>query len=187
MTKSKIQINQKIKKSVEILRNGGVIIFPTETVYGIGCAYDNQEAIDRIYKIKNRPKDKPLQILIADKKQLEDLTTDIPKEAQEMIDKEWPGPITLILKVKNKNENKTIGIRMPDHPIALQIIKELGKPMAATSANLSGEPAPITIEQVRIKADLIIDGGKTEQGIASSVIDFTINPPKIIRKGIVST
>ncbi len=179
-----------INKAIKILKQGGVIIFPTETVYGIGCAYDNQEAIDRIYEIKKRPKDKPLQVLIADKKQLDDLAEGIPAEAQELIDKNWPGPLTIIVATGRDlslQYNGTLGIRMPDHPIALQIIRELGKPMAATSANISGEPAPTSVNEINIEADLTIDGGKTDQGIASSVIDFTVDPPKTIRKGIVST
>ncbi|NQU17719.1 MAG: threonylcarbamoyl-AMP synthase [Candidatus Saganbacteria bacterium] len=171
-------MQKQINKAVEILTKGGVIIFPTETVYGIGCAYDDQKAIDRIYEIKKRPKDKPLQILVADKKQLDELVAEIPKEARELIDKNWPGPVTIIVAA---SRGGTIGIRMPDHPIVLQIIKELGKPLAATSANISGEPAPTSVDEIKIQADLIIDGGSCKFKKASQIIDFTKKPPQKIR------
>ncbi|MFC1495905.1 L-threonylcarbamoyladenylate synthase [Candidatus Margulisiibacteriota bacterium] len=175
-------IESQLKESVRILKTGGVIIFPTDTVYGIGCAYDNKAGIERIYEIKKRPKYKPLQILISDIKQLDALAAEIPAAAQELMEKYWPGALTLILKTKGQRLN-TIGIRMPNHPIPLQIIKELGKPLAATSANLSGEPDPSSPAEITIKADYLIDAGKIENPQASSVIDVTCNPPKILRKG----
>lgn len=173
-----LELSEKIKKAVKILKQGGVVIFPTETVYGIGCAWDDQKAIDRICEIKKRPKGKPLQILIADKKQLDDLGAIITKEAEKAIDKTWPGPLTIIVQTRH---GKSLGIRMPNHPIPLQIIKELGKPLAATSANLSGEPAPASFDQITIKADFAIDSGTCKIKTASAIIDFTKNPPQKIR------
>ncbi|OGC04098.1 threonylcarbamoyl-AMP synthase [candidate division WOR-1 bacterium RIFOXYA12_FULL_43_27] len=164
----------KIKEAIKILKNGGVIIFPTETVYGIGCAYDNQKAIDRIYEIKKRPKDKPLQILISNMEQLELLGAKTPEEARGF----WPGPITIIVPT---GRDLSLGLRMPDHPIALEIIRGLGKPLAATSANLSGEEAPISFDQIKIKADFAIDGGPCKIKKASEIIDFTKDPPVKLR------
>ena len=179
-------MDNNIKEAVNILRFGGVIIFPTETVYGIGCAYDNKAGIERIYKIKNRPKDKPLQILIYDKAQLDALVSEVPEKAKELIDKYRPGPLTLILKAKGwrmEAGGETVGIRMPDHPISLEIIKELGKPLAATSANLPGDADPASADEVKIKADLLIDGGKIKDSAASTVVDLTSPAPNILREG----
>lgn len=110
--------------------------------------------------------------------QLDDLGAEIPKEARALIDKNWPGPLTIIVQTCH---GISLGFRMPDHPIALEIIRGLGKPLAATSANLSGEPAPVSFDQIKIKADFIIDEGTCKIKKASEIIDFTKNPPVKIR------
>jgi len=171
--------------AAKIVRKGGVIVFPTETVYGIGASALNKKAVKKIFKIKNRPARKPLGLFVAQKSQLKLLVKEVPKVARKLIQKYWPGPLTLIFKDK---QGKTIGIRMPDHPVILKILKMIKVPMVQTSANKSGQPAPQTVKEVirqlgRQKINLILDGGPTKLGVASTVIDVTQKPPKILRKG----
>ena len=162
-----------------MLNSGGVIIFPTETVYGIGALLTKEEAVKRIYEIKKRSPDKPLQVLIADPKQAEALAQEISKKAQELMGKYWPGPLTLIFKAASGN---SVGIRMPKHDWLLKLIKKTG-PLAASSANLSGEPDPVSAGEVKIEADLLVDGGKCQLGEASTVVDVSVDPPLILREG----
>lgn len=162
-----------------MLKTGGVIIFPTETVYGIGALASDEKAIKRIYKIKKRSSDKPLQVLIADPRQVETLALDISAKARELMKKYWPGPLTLVFKAASGN---SVGIRMPKHDWLLKLIKETG-PLAASSANLSGEPEPVSAQEVKIEADLLIDGGKCKLGEASTVVDVSTDPPLILREG----
>ncbi|MBI5698856.1 threonylcarbamoyl-AMP synthase [Candidatus Saganbacteria bacterium] len=168
-----------LKKAHDVLKSGGVIIFPTETVYGIGTLVSNEPGIKRIYEVKKRPLDKPLQILIADLKQAESLALDISPKAREVMKKHWPGPLTLVFKARSGG---SVGIRMPKHDWLLKLIKETG-PLAASSANLSGLSEPISAEEVKIDADLLIDGGKCKLGEASTVIDVSVDPPLILREG----
>jgi L-threonylcarbamoyladenylate synthase len=173
------QSEECLKKAIQTLRSGGVIIFPTETVYGIGALATNEKAIQRIYEIKKRSSDKPLQVLIADSKQVETLASGISNKARELMKKYWPGPLTLVFKAVSGG---SVGIRMPKHDWLLKLIKETG-PLAASSANLSGEPDPTSAQEVKIEADLLIDGGKCKLGEASSVVDVSTDPPLILREG----
>jgi L-threonylcarbamoyladenylate synthase len=168
-----------LEQAIEILKSGGILIFPTETVYGIGTLASNEKGIKRIYEIKKRSSDKPLQILIADPKQVEMLASGISVKARELMKKYWPGPLTLVFKAASGN---SVGIRMPKHDWLLKLIKETG-PLAASSANLSGETEPISAQEVKIEADLLIDGGKCKLGEASSVVDVSTDPPLILREG----
>lgn len=174
---------ESIRKAIKTINSGGVVIFPTETVYGIGCSIDSKEGVKRIYKIKGRDKKKPLQVLISDLKQLTNLVSRIETPTQQLIDKHWPGPLTIIFK--NKADNGTIGIRMPDHKIALKLIEACG-PLYATSANKSGEKPPISADEVKIEADLLLDSGKCKIKEASAIIDVTVNPPVMLRAGKIS-
>lgn len=169
-----------IKKAIEIINSGGVIIFPTETVYGIGCSIKSKDGIKRIYKIKGRDKKKPLQVLISDIKQLDGLVSRISTQAHTLIDKYWPGPLTIIFK--NKSGNGTIGVRMPDHKVALKLIGACG-PLYATSANTSGDSPPVCAKDVTVEADLLLDGGDCTIKESSTVIDASTDHLKVIRKG----
>jgi L-threonylcarbamoyladenylate synthase len=169
----------KIEKAVEILKSGGVIAFPTETVFGIGAMISNKKAVKRIYELKKRPLSKPLQVLVADLKQARSLGY-LNKEALELAKSTWPGPLTLVVKKKRTvpswvvGGGKTVGLRIPDHKTALSLLKLCG-PLAATSANLSEEkPALSTRETKKILPgiDYIIPG-KVKTGKASRVIDTT--------------
>ncbi|MFA5287565.1 MAG: L-threonylcarbamoyladenylate synthase [Candidatus Omnitrophota bacterium] len=187
-----VRINPKqikddyIREAARILKSGGLVIIPTETVYGIAANMLNQKAVDRLYEIKKRPKDKPLSIHIAKKEKVEDFAGNIPISAYKLMDKFWPGPLTLILKAI---EGGSVGLRMPDNEIALRIIAEAHDPIVCPSANLSGNPAPIDFEEA-IKdldglVDFAIDAGPAKLGLESSIVDLRIDQPVIIRTGAI--
>ena len=185
-----------IKKSAEIIKKGGLVAFPTETVYGLGANALDKNAVKKIFQAKKRPPDNPIIVHIADFKDLTKLAKKIPKEAKILAKKFWPGPLTLILFKKKivpdevTAKANTVAIRMPDNKIALALIKASGVPIAAPSANLAGRPSPTTaqavFEDLGDKIDLILDGGKTKFGIESTVIDLTVKPPLILRPGAIS-
>lgn len=183
----------KIRIAAKYIREGGLVAFPTETVYGLGADAYNPEAALKVYKAKNRPVDNPLIIHIADLTQLFDVATDIPDIALDVAQKVWPGPLTFVLKKTDRVPKETTGgldtvaVRMPAHPIALQLIRESGVPIAAPSANLATRPSPTKAEHVIQdlygKIDVIIDGGETFFGVESTIINLTVNPPELLRPG----
>ncbi len=182
-----------IKQAASIIKKGGVVAFPTETVYGLGADALNPKALKKIFKIKRRPMDNPLIIHIAQKRDLKKLTNNIPVKAKILIKKLWPGPLTLVFKKSSivpkevTAGGKTVAIRMPKNLIALALIRAAQTPIAAPSANLAGKISPTTaghvLEDFDKKIGLIIDGGKTSIGVESTVLDLTENPPVILRPG----
>ena len=182
-----------IKEAAKIINAGGIVAFPTETVYGIGADALNEKAVSKIFKAKGRPQDNPLIVHIAEKNQLKMLVKEVPDEAEQIAQKYWPGPLTIIFNKKEIIPNKitaglkTVGIRFPKNNIALLLIKESGKPIAAPSANLSGKPsttdASHVIEDLMGKVDMIIDGGSSKIGVESTVVDVISKPPMILRPG----
>ncbi len=185
-----------LKKAGEILRKGGLVAFPTETVYGLGANALDETASQKIYKAKGRPSDNPLIVHIADLKALLDLAVDIPEEAYQLAKRFWPGPMTMILKKSalvpkgTTGGLDTVAIRMPYHPVALKLIETSGVYVAAPSANTSGKPSPTTAEHVAQdmdgKIDMIVDGGKVGIGIESSIIDLTGKVPMVLRPGYIT-
>jgi len=184
---------EKIQEAAKIIQKGGLVAFPTETVYGLGADALNAKAVKKIFLAKKRPTDNPLIVHIADKKDIHILAKDIPKTAEQLIDQFWPGPLTLILK-KSKIVPKitvaglnTVAIRMPRHKVALSLIKESKTPIAAPSANLAGRPSPTTaqhvLEDLNGRIEMILDAGPTLIGVESTVVDLSITPPKILRPG----
>jgi tRNA threonylcarbamoyl adenosine modification protein (Sua5/YciO/YrdC/YwlC family) len=177
---------EHIREAAHILKSGGLVIIPTETVYGIAANMLNQKAVDRLYEIKKRPKDKPFSVHIAKKDKVEDFARSIPISAYKLMDKFWPGPLTLILKAI---KGGGVGLRMPDNEIALRVISEAHDPIICPSSNLSGEPAPVDFEGA-IKdldglVDFAIDAGETKLGLESSVVDLTGDQPVFLRIGAV--
>jgi len=175
-----------IREAAHILKSGGLVIIPTETVYGIAANMLNQKSVDRLYEIKGRPKDKPFSIHIAKKEKVDDFSGSIPIGAYKLMDKFWPGPLTLILKAI---KGGTVGLRMPDNEIVLRIIAEANDPVICPSANLSGNPAPVGFEEA-IKdldglVDFAIDAGQTKLGLESSIVDLTADQPVIVRIGAI--
>jgi L-threonylcarbamoyladenylate synthase len=183
-----------IEKGVKILQKGGVIAFPTDTVYGLGADAFNSTAVERIYKIKNRPTYQQFPLLIADVKQLTALADPIPEIAWFLARRFWPGGLTLVLPKTDSLPvylalGPTIAVRVPDHPVCLAIIQNLGNPIIGTSANISGQPPALTAEEVGQqlggKIDFIINGGKCPGGKESTVVDVTRESSIILRQGII--
>ena len=182
-----------IKKALE---NHELIVFPTETVYGLGSSIYDEVAVQKIFTTKGRPQDNPLIIHIAELHQLDDLVTDVNAYAKKLIGAFWPGPLTLVLPKSSKVPNiitanlQTVAIRMPKDALAREVIKAAGVPLCAPSANLSGKPSGTTFEAVYRdffgKAAIFVDGGIPEYGIESTVIDVTTKIPTILRPGAVS-
>jgi len=185
-----------IKDCAEHLKNGEVIGFPTETVYGLGCDARNGEAVKKVFDAKGRPADNPLICHIGDKSQIKDIVSEITPLAQKLIDAFMPGPITLVMKKSDSIADETtagldtVGVRMPSHPVANKFLKEAGIPVAAPSANLSGRPSPTSSRSVLEDMDgyiyAIIDGGDSEYGLESTVVDCTGTTPVILRPGAVT-
>jgi len=185
---------QKIDRGVKILQMGGVIAFPTDTVYGLGADAFNSTAVERIYEIKNRPKHQQLPLLIADMEQLATLADPIPEIARFLARRFWPGGLTLVLPKTDTlpaylASGPTIAVRVPDHPVCLALIQHLGNPIIGTSANISGQPTALTAEEVGQqlgeKIDFIINGGKCPGSKESTVVDAIREPPRILRQGII--
>jgi len=177
---------EKIKEAARFLREGGIVAFPTETVYGLGANLLDKGAVERIYEVKGRPGNKPLTVHIASVDTIKEMECCVSSFASLLIERFWPGPLTLILQ--SKRGGKT-GFRMPKNKIALQFIREAGVPVVAPSANRSGSVAPHSPESVLKEfnglIELIIDGGKTEIGIESTVVDLAALPYRILREGAI--
>ncbi len=190
-----VPINDKqVKVAVEIVKKGGLIIYPTETVYGLGCDPYNKKAVKKVFEVKGRTA-KPLPLLVSSLKKALDLAF-FPKPALKIAKKYWPGPLTLVLKRKKKapeflgGDPSLIGLRVSKHPVASQIVRLCGGTLVGTSANLSGNKPSTTAQeaakQLGNKVDLILDGGKTFFGVSSTVLDFSTEEPKILRVGPIS-
>jgi len=173
-----------ISFAASVLANGGLVIIPTETVYGIAANLKNQKAIERLSAIKERSQDKPFSLHIANKEEIETFASQIPPAAYKLANKFWPGPLTLILQAK---DGGTVGMRLPDNRIAREIIAQAAVPVICPSANLCGRPAPIgfsdAIKDLEGRVDLAIDAGRTTLGVESTIVDLTVEPPKVIREG----
>ena len=189
-----LNMTSMIKKAAEILKKGGIVAFPTDTVYGIGALYSSKKAIEILFKIKNRPAQKPIPILISSKNKLKKVVKNIPPIAKKLIKKHWPGAITVILP-KSKNipsfvtkGMKSVGVRMPNNKIARQLIEASGGILAVTSANISGKKAATTAKEIKkLKGiDLIIDKGETKIKKASTIVAFFKNKPIVLRKGSIN-
>ncbi len=182
-----------LKEAAEKLAAGGLVAFPTETVYGLGANALNETAVANIFVAKGRPQDNPLIVHISDREMLEKVVRSIPERAERLMEAFWPGPLTMIFE---KSEMvpitvtaglNTVAVRMPSHPVALSLIQKSGVPVAAPSANLSGSPSTTRAEHVIAdlsgKVDYIIDGGACQVGLESTVLDLTGEVPQILRPG----
>ena len=186
----------KLIKPAEIIKNGGIVVFPTETVYGIGTNGLDENAIRKLYEVKERPLNKPINLLVSSIDMIKSVTKDITELEYFLIKEFFPGPLTIILKKKSivpdilTAGNDTIGIRMPDQEIALRLIEYAGVPIATPSANISGNPSGIEMkkimEEFKEKVDCYIDGGKSKIGLASTIIQVVNEVPIILREGSIS-
>ena len=185
-----------VERAIRILKNGGIVAFPTDTIYGLGANAFNEDAVLRIYEAKIRPRNFALTLLLADTSQIKLVAENIPKMAWKLAEKFMPGALTIVLNksmaVSNMitGEGNTVAVRIPNHPVPIALVKGLGAPITGTSANISGGNNPLTAEdvfkQLRYRVDMIIDGGRCPIGVSSTVLDLTTNPPKIIREGAIS-
>ncbi len=192
--KTEIVPASEIKRALEVLKNGGLVAFPTDTVYGVGAlAFDNA-AIESIYTAKDRPIEKAIPILIGGMNDLDKVAVDIPNMARIFASRFWPGPLTCIVPKKQTlplavSATSTVAVRIPDHPHARALLIAAG-PMAVTSANISGQPSPVTamevFNQLNGRIPLILDGGTTPGGVPSTLVDCTGEQPIILREGPIS-
>ncbi|MCR4401181.1 MAG: L-threonylcarbamoyladenylate synthase [Firmicutes bacterium] len=185
-----------IRRAAGIIRAGGLVAFPTETVYGLGANGLSASAVARIFAAKGRPQDNPLILHVATPEDARRVVAGIPPLAQRLMERFWPGPLTLVLPKRPEVPDEvtaglpTVGVRMPDNTIALTLIAETGVPIAAPSANVSGRPSPTSAEHVVAdlagRIDMVLDGGSSTVGVESTVIDMTSSPPQVLRPGGVS-
>lgn len=184
------------RRALEMLRDGAVVVYPTDTVYGVGCRIDHAAAVRRIYDLKGRGMQEPLPVLLADPVQLEDYGRDLTPEARRLAREFWPGALTIIVRRSDSvpalvaGGGDTIGLRVPDHPVPRALVRELGIPIVGTSANSHGAPSPATAQQVAFDlgdaVDLILDGGRCSIGRDSTVVDATTSQVRVIRQGAVA-
>ncbi len=186
---------EAIGVAARILAAGGLVAFPTDTVYGVGAHAFQPDAVERIYQAKIRPRDKAIPILLGRADDLSLVTEGITETAWLLAERFWPGGLTLVLPKKADVPDvvsaggPTVAVRVPDHPLPLALIDALGAPLAATSANLSGRPSLVTVQEVEAelggRIELILDGGRCPGGIPSTVLDLTTDPPTVLRAGAI--
>ena len=191
---------EEIKAAGKVLAEGGVVAFPTDTVYGLGAVFDQEAAVKKIFAAKGREEKKPLSILVSDRGQvalLAEMENDeMAQKAKRLMERYWPGALTLIFRKKEGIPDavtaggNTIGIRMPDLELTRDLIRAAGKPLAAPSANTSGKRSAVcaqdVLEDLDGKIDMVIDGGACRIGVASTVVDMTGKTPKILREGVIT-
>ena len=186
---------KKIAAAVAVLKEGGVIAYPTETFYGLGADAFNKAAVEKVFTIKGRGFDNPVSVIIDDESALNTLVTEIPEKARILMKRFWPGPLTIVFRAApsvsarlTANTGK-IGVRISSHPIAALLARELGAPLTATSANLSGRKEAVSAAGVKESLgdlpDLIIDGGETPGRPGSTILDVTVFPFRILREGAI--
>jgi len=189
-------IQEQVENGIAILRNGGLVAFPTDTVYGLGACFDNLDAVERIYRVKKRPRNMALPLLLADISQIMEVAVSVPPVAWLLARRYLPGGLTLVLpRAKSVPDmvtggDETVAVRIPDHPVTIALIKGLGAPIIGTSANISGRPSTLTADEVRSqlgdKVDMVIDGGRCKGGIESTIIDIIGDVPRLLREGAIS-
>jgi len=194
-TKLSASIQEQLEKGVAILKDGGVVAFPTDTVYGLGAGIGINSAVERVYRVKERPRHMALPLLLADLSQLDGVARSVPPSAHLLAENFWPGPLTLVLFKADSvpdivtGGSETIAVRIPAHPIPTALARGVGTAIVGTSANLSGQPSALTAEEARAqlgdKVDLIIDG-ECPGGKESTVVDLTGEKPIILRQGALS-
>jgi len=193
--KLSLSIQQQVEQGISILKQGGIVAFPTDTVYGLGACISIGYAVERVYRVKERPRSMALPLLLADASQIGEVAEPVPLIAWLLADKFLPGALTMVL---HKSESvpdiitgggTTVAVRIPAHPVPVALARGLGAPIVGTSANLSGKPSALTADEVYAqlgdKVDLIIDGGRCPGGKESTIIDLTGETPVVLREGAI--
>ena len=191
-----IEFRQIIAEAVEVLRGGGLVAYPTDTLYGLGAHAYLPVAVERVFAAKGRAVEKALPLLLAREEDLECVAADVPDRAWQLARAFWPGALTLVLRRGPPlpdvvvGGGPTVAVRVPHHAVPLALVAALGAPITGTSANRAGEPAPRLASEVVAalgeEVDLVLDGGPCPGGVGSTVVDVTVHPPRILRKGAVS-
>jgi len=186
---------QAPRRAIEALRRGEVIVYPTDTVYGLGCRIDDERAVQRIFAIKRRPPTEPLPVLLADPAQLDDYVRGVSPAARRLISRFWPGALTLIVRRSDRvpaavaGGGDTVAVRVPGHPLPRALARAIGVPIVGTSANSHGMPSPPTAQlavyDLGNRVDLVLDGGRAPLGRESTVVDVTGDIPRIVRDGAI--
>lgn len=183
------------RRAVDMLRGGAVIVFPTDTVYGVGCRIDDPAAVRRVFELKGRGTQEPLPVLLADPAELEEYGRDLTPAARDLARRFWPGALTIVVRRTDAvpalvaGGRETVGLRVPEHALPRRLVREVGVPLVGTSANRHGAPSPLTAQQVAFDlgdaVDLILDGGRCPVGRESTVVDATADPPRVLRRGAI--
>ncbi len=189
-------LEYQVERAVALLRSGGVVVFPTDTLYGLGAHVLQERAVERVFRIKGRRENLALPLLLPEVAELRRVAVDIPPLGWCLAHRFWPGALTLVVRrapvvpLRVTGGKETVAVRLPSHPVPRELARRLGAPITGTSANLSGTPSPTTAEAVRAalgdQVDLIIDGGPCHDGVPSTVLDLTGEVPRILRQGPVS-
>lgn len=185
-----------IEAAADAIRRGELVVFPTETVYGLAADALNENAVRRVFEAKGRGERHPLPVQVAGSANLSQVAAEVPVGAAALAERFWPGPLTIVLPKGSEVSDAvsggaaTIGVRVPDHPVALALLRKLGLPIVATSANLTGQPPPTTadgaVRQLGESVSVVLDAGECRIGVASTVVDLSVSPPRILRAGAVS-
>jgi L-threonylcarbamoyladenylate synthase len=183
---------ETVSLAARVLESGGLIVYPTDTVYGLGCNPFNPDSVRRLFAVKRRPLSMAVPVAVWGI-DMSDRLTFVGGEARALMRRFWPGPLTIVLRRRDTvpalvaGGGMDLGVRMPDHEVPLQVMKEADLPIVTTSANVHGEPSPSSAEELadRIigEVDLVLDGGRTVGGVESTVVDLTVDPPEILREG----
>ncbi|MDQ7829352.1 MAG: L-threonylcarbamoyladenylate synthase [Armatimonadota bacterium] len=183
------------RRAVRLIQEGGLLAYPTDTAYGLGCDISNAAAVRRVFEVKRRPLDEPLPVLVAEVAQAWTLAASRPPLAERLAARFWPGALTLVLPRGRRvpalvaGGGETVALRVPDHPIPRNLVRLAGVPIVGTSANLHGDPTPTRAEHVVFslgdRIDMLLDGGPTPRGRESTIVDLTEDPPRVLREGAI--
>jgi L-threonylcarbamoyladenylate synthase len=186
----------KLRRAAEVILSGGVVCFPTESFYGLAVHMVNEEAVERLFEIKERQKDQPILLLTPSVFQVENYVKGISETARKLMSRFWPGGLTLLFEAKSNlsrlltADTGKIGMRLSGHSLATKLARAVGIPITGTSANISGSPPCVTADTVAKslggKVDLILDGGETPGGEGSTIVDVTVSPPRVVREGMIA-
>ena len=186
---------ETVALAAQVLESGGLIVYPTDTVYGLGCNPYDTSAVERLFTVKRRPTTSAVPVAVSGTSMASKLAL-VTYKARILMQRFWPGPLTIVLSKKAvipplvTGGEESIGIRMPNHTVPLRMMEVAGLPIVATSANLHGKPSPSVLDALSVEisseVNLILDGGRTTGGVESTVLDLTVDPPKILRRGPIS-